>query len=248
VVRTFDGVVAELEAIVESDSVDEAFECLEAGAVMLRIDPGIRPEFLRGATASVGEVDQLRRVENVVRLGKVRHIGADQITLERGSLPTSPRHLHVHCASAGLSDHPPKPIFADRAITLQAVTRVSLSLSAGLSGVVEASGRSTAEKNRLCRPNPWPHTPFDWLRHLMIGMKNELEWGDAPDIATWVEGSRLNLVKGLPEAADGERVAALQERFLAALFPALARLDEWASQATPAERGRLFEATEGVRG
>jgi hypothetical protein len=130
VVRTLDGVVAELEAIVESHSVDEAFARLEAGAVMLRIDPGIRPEFLRGATASVGEVDQLRRVENVVRLGKVTHIGADQITLERGSLPASPRHLHVHCASAGLSDHPPKPIFADRAITLQAVTRVSLSLSA----------------------------------------------------------------------------------------------------------------------
>jgi hypothetical protein len=114
--------------------------------------------------------------------------------------------------------------------------------------VVEASGRSTAEKNRLCRPNPWPHTPFDWLRHLLIGMKNELEWGDAPDVAAWVEGSRLNLVKGLPEAEDGDRVAALQGRFLAALFPALARLDELASQATPAERGRLFEATDGVRG
>jgi len=246
VVRTFEGVVAELEAVVASDSVDEIFHRLDDSGVMLRLDPQVRPEFLRGATSSVGEVDQLRRVENVVRLGKVRRVGTDEISLEGGTLPTSPDHLHVHCASAGLSDGPPKPIFGDRTITLQAVTRVSLSLSAGLAGVVEASGRPTAEKNRLCRPNPWPHTPFDWLRHLLTGIKNELEWADAPDVAAWVDASRLNLVKGLPEAGDGATVADLQGRFLTAVFPALARLDELALLATPAERGRLYDPALGA--
>jgi hypothetical protein len=246
VVRTFDGIVAELEAVVESRSVEEVFERLEASDVMLRMDATVRPEMLRGATASVGEVDQLRRVENVARLGKVRRVGTDEITLEHGSLPTSPRHLHVHCAAAGLSDGPPRAIFADRSITLQPISRVSLSLSAGLTGVVEASGRTTAEKNRLCRPNPWGHTPFDWIRHVLVGIRTELEWGDAPDVVAWVDASRLNLVKDLATADDAATVAALQGRFLAAVFPALARLDELAAQVTPEERSRMYEPPVGA--
>ena len=162
------------------------------------------------------------------------------ITLEHGSIPTSPDHLHVHCAAAGLSDNPPKPIFADDTITLQPITRVSLSLSTGLLGFVEASPRSTAEKNRLCRPNPWSDTPFDFTRHLLTGMKTEMEWQSAPDVVAWVEASRLNLMKGLDRDPDTATVADLQRRFLTALFPALAKLEELEAQATPAERARIF--------
>ena len=245
VVQTFEGVVAELEAVAASASIDEVFDRLEAGQVMLRTDPSVRPTMLRGATSSLGELDQLRRVERVVRLGRVVRVGADEITLERGSIPTSPDHLHVHCASAGLSDNPPKPIFGAGTITLQPITRVSLSLSTGLIGFVEASDRATAEKNRLCRPNPWPHTPFDWVRHLLTGMRNEMEWRDAPDVSGWVEASRLNLVRGLDEVPDRDAVRALEGRFLEALFPALANFDEMALQATPAERARMFEPAAG---
>jgi hypothetical protein len=195
---------------------------------------------LKGATASLGEVDQLRRIENVVRLGHVERIDRDAILLQQGSIPTSPGHLHIHCASAGLSDNPSKPIFADDTITLQPITRVSLSLSAGLIGFVEASSRTTAEKNRLCRPNSWPHTPFDFTRHLLTGMKTEMEWQSAPDVVEWVEASRLNLVRGLDQDPDKATVADLQRRFLMAPFPALAKLEELASRATPGERARMF--------
>ena len=129
---------------------------------MLRIDPSVQPTMMKGATISIGELEALRRIEDVVRLGHVVRIDRDQITLDHGSIPTSPGHLHVHCASPGLSDGPACPIFGDGTITLQMVTRLGLALSAGLTGVVEASDRTTAEKNHLCRPNPWPHTPFDW--------------------------------------------------------------------------------------
>jgi hypothetical protein len=196
---------------------------------------------LKGATASPGELDELRRIDNVVRLGHVERIQRDTITLRQGSIPTSPGHLHIHCASAGLSDNPPKPIFAGDNILLQPVTRVSLSLSAGLIGFVEASERSTAEKNRLCRPNAWVHTPFDWTRHLLTGMRTEMQWRDAPDVIAWVETSRLNLVKDLDQHPGKAAVADLQRRFITALFPALAKLDEFASRATPAERARMFE-------
>ncbi len=242
VVPTFEGVVLQLEAVSDCDSIEQVYERLEECRVMFRIDRSVQPTMLKGATASLGELDQLRRIQNVVRLGHVERISADAITLQQGSIPTSPDHLHVHCASAGLSDGSPKPIFADDTILLQPVTRVSISLSAGLIGLVEASDRSKAEKNRLCRPNAWPHTPFDWIRHLLTGMQTEMEWQSAPDVLAWVEASRLNLVKGLDQHPDTAAVKALQHRFLTALFPALAKLDTFASDAAPAERARMFEA------
>jgi hypothetical protein len=241
VLTTFEGVVLHLEAVAECDSIEQVFERLEDRQVMLRMDRSIRSSMLKGATTSVGELNELRRIENVIRLGHVERVDMDTITLEHGSIPTSRHHLHIHCASAGLSDNAPKPIFSDDTILLQPVTRASLSLSAGLIGLVEASGRSTADKNRLCRPNAWFHTPFDWIRHLLNGMRTEMEWQDAPDVVTWAEASRLNLVKGLDQHPDKAAVADLQSRFLTALFPALAKLDVFASHATPAERARMFQ-------
>jgi hypothetical protein len=241
VLPTLEGVVLELEAVAGSDSIEQVYERLEERRVVLRIDQTVEPSRLRGATSSLGELDQLRRIENVVRLGHVTRIDADSIALEQGSIPTSPDHVHIHCASAGLSDQAPKPIFGDGTITLQAITRASVSLSAAVAAFVEASGRTTAEKNRLCPPNPWPHTPFDWTRHLLTGMQTEVEWQSASDLMAWVDASRLNIVRGLDEHPDTSAVRDLQHRFVTALFPALANLDALAANATPAERARIFK-------
>ena len=240
-VRTFEGVVRQLEAVAECDSIEQVFEQLEECQVMFRIDRSIAPTVLKGATASLGELDTLRGIENVVRLGHVERISRDSITLEQGSIPTSPDHIHIHCASAGLADNSPRAIFGEGHIILQTITRVSLSLSAGLIGFIEASGRSTAEKNRLCRPNAWPHTPFDWIRHLLTGMRTEMEWQGAQDVLDWVDNSRLNLLEGLAHHADRSAVRELQERFLTVLFTALAKFDELAPKATPAELKRMSD-------
>jgi hypothetical protein len=241
IVPTFAGIVSELEAVVECESIEQVFDQLERRDIVARLDPGVEASMLKGATVSLGELDQLRRVTGVVRLGHVTRIDSERIILEEGSVPTSPGQLHVHCAAPGLSDNPPQPIFTDDTILLQPITRVSLSLSAGLLGVVEASGRPTAEKNRLCPPNMWFDTPFDWMRHLLTGMRTELGWQEAPDVQAWLESSRLNLMKGLDQNPDSAAVADLQGRFLTALFPALERLEAWTTTATPAERARIFE-------
>jgi hypothetical protein len=240
VVATFEGIVLELEAFVECDTIEAAYERFEEHELVFRIDHSVTPGMFKGATASRGEVEQMRRIENVVRFGHVERIETNEIVLEHGAIPTSPDHVHVHCATPGLSDNPPIAIFTDSTITLQPISRISLSLAAGLIGYVEASGRSTEEKNRICPPNPWPQTPFDWARHLLIGMRTETEWLGAPDVQAWVEASRLNLMKGIGEDPDHERVRALQGRFLDALGPALAKLEVFVAQATPAERARIF--------
>ena len=97
-----------------------------------------------------------------------------------------------------------------------------------------------AEKNRLCPPNPWPQTPFDFLRAILLGIRSEASWQEA-DLATWLRDSRLNLLGALPAHPDQEQVRALQTRFFAALFPALENIERLAGQVTDAERARIYE-------
>lgn len=239
--RTFAGVVLQLEAMVASTSVAEVYERLEAAGVMLRTDTTVVPTMMKGATISLQELEQLRRVENVVRLGHVERIEPDRIVLEQGSIPTTPDHLHVHCAASGLSDSPPRPIFGADTITLQLVTRMSLTLSGALLGLLETSERAADEKNRLCPPTVWPHTPFDYLRVILAGIRTEMGWQNAPELQEFVDHSRLNLTSGLSATNDRASTAELQRRFFAALFPALDTLRGFAKQATPQERARIFE-------
>ena len=127
--QTFEGVVLEIEAVRDCESVEEVYERLEELGVMLRVDRSVVPGMMKGATLSIGELELLRQVENVVRLGHVERIELDEIVLEHGTVPVSPEHLHVHCATRGLSDRPPVPVFTDDAITLQVLSRVSLCMS-----------------------------------------------------------------------------------------------------------------------
>jgi hypothetical protein len=244
--RTFAGIVMQLEAMVASDSVEEVYERLEAEEVMVRTDRAVVPTMMKGGTVSLGELEQLRRIKNVIRLGHVERIEPDRIVLDGGSIPTTPGHVHVHCAASGLSDNPPRVIFSDDTITLQLVTRVGLTLSGALQGYLESTGRSTDEKNALCPPTVMPHTPFDYLRAVMAGIGTELGWQAAPDLQEWLDRSRLNLLSGLGGNDDGEIVRDLQHRFLTALSPALDKLQLFAAQATPRERARMFDPATSV--
>jgi hypothetical protein len=237
--RTFAGTVLQLEAMAVSESVDEVYLRLEEHEVVCRTDPAIVPTMMRGGTVSRAELEQLRRIEHVVRLGHVQRIEPDRIVLDEGSIPTTPDRLHVHCAASGLGDNPPRAIFTDEVITLQLVTRLGLTLSGALQGVLEASGRSTDDKNRLCVPTMMPQTPFDYLRAILTGIRTELGWSDAPDLREWVDGSRLNLLRGLGADGDDAELGDLQVRFFDALGPAFEQLEVFSAAATPRERARM---------
>ncbi len=240
-VRTFEGAVWQFEAMVASGSVEETYERLEDAGVVLRTDPSVVPTMMKGATVSVRERDQLAQIENVVRMGHIERIDSQRIVLEQGEVPTSPGHLHVHCAAPGLSDNPLRPVFTDDQITLQMVTRVGLTLSAALVGFIESTGRSTKEKNAICAPTGNPHTPFDYLRAILNGIGTEMSWAEAPEVQDWLDHSRLNLLCGLEEQDDVSKVADLQGRFFEAVFPAMDRLSEFARCATPQELARMPE-------
>ncbi len=240
-IDTLRGVVIELEAVAASETVDEVYERLEEAQVMLRLDPDVWPTMAKGPTLSIAERDGLRHIQDVVRLGHVHRIEADQIVLEEGSIPTSPRHVHVHCAAPGLPRVPPRPIFGEDTIRLQSVVRMSPSLSAAVAGYLETTDRSTSEKNRLLPPNPYSDTPFDFLRAVIIGLSTEVGWAAEPDVQAWLDASRLNVIGAVNTSGDPDDRHDLQGRFLNALFPAVEKIQAFGAVASPAEQELLFD-------
>jgi hypothetical protein len=222
----FEGLARQLEAAREAGSVEDLFLRLEAVGQFLRVDRSVVPTMYRGPTLSRLEVAELRRIEHVVRLGRVRRIERDRIVLDRGSVPTSPERTHVHCATVGLNPAPATPIFAPDRITLQSIRLGLIPFNSALTAYVEATRESVEEKNRLCPAQRQPQVPLDWVRGTLVGMRADSLWRREPDIADWLEGTRLNAARGIRERSSDPEVAPTLQRYAASVRPGLARLAE----------------------
>ena len=176
-------------AAVAEDAWDFAHR-LEAADVFLRIDLDVEPEAFRGATASATELRSLRSIEDVVRRGRVRHVGADRIILDDGELATEPGHLYVDCTAAGVRATTPRPVFGPGLITLQYVTLGFVPWGAATIGAVEALKDDDEVKNRLCPPVVFSGRVADILRFAEAGMRGTAARAADPDVAAWTEECR----------------------------------------------------------
>jgi hypothetical protein len=181
-----------VQALAEGATLDDVFARLEAFDEVRRLDPTVAATGFHGGFVSERELEQLRRIRQVVRLGRVRRIGADRIDLERGSVPTGPRFLHVDCSAIGIPVRPSKPIFDGQRITPQWVRISQPTLSWAAVGHIEATRADDAEKNRLCRPITPPDTPRDWVRMMATDLGTQLLWSKDPGLREWQFQSRLD--------------------------------------------------------
>lgn len=222
----FKGLSLQVEAAAQASSVDDLLCRLEANAQILRLDEDITPNMFKFATASEWELEQLRCIRDVVRLGRVRRIERDAIVLDQGTLATSSRYLHVHCAAPGLKLAPGVPVFRSDRITLQPIRTGLTPFNAALVGFVEATRDDTAEKNRLCPPNPLPDVPLDWLRGTVIGMQADYLWSKDSAISEWLERARLNPSRGIRKRTNDPLVQQAGVRYAQNVRPALAKLQQ----------------------
>jgi hypothetical protein len=178
--------------IAESTSIDDLFDRLEAAGLLLRIDTTVRPTMYRCSTVTRAELEQLRRITNVIRMGRVQRIEADRIVLDGGQVPTTLGTVHIDCSADGLERRPPKPVFADGRVTLQTVRHCQQVFSAAFIAHVEGAYASDADKNRLCGVVPHPDSDTDWLRTAFGNAMNSAQWGADPALQHWLAGSRLD--------------------------------------------------------
>jgi putative NAD(P)-binding protein len=212
VAELYRGIAIQLEAMARAASVTELFALLEAEEVFLRIDRSVAPTMLRGAILSEGEVRQLRRIEDVVRLGHVRRIEPDAIILDEGQVPTDAGTVHVHCAARALARPPLRPIFEERRVTLQGIGWGFACYQAAVQGVVEAMIADDDEKNRLCAPILYWDDNEDYVRAFLATMVGEQDRATNAQLRAWMRTTRLSPTSAINARQGDTRVEETRER------------------------------------
>jgi hypothetical protein len=201
-----------MAAAADAESLDDLFLRLEAAGVVLRIDRDVMPTMAKTPTLGAWELDLLRTVENVVRLGHVREVTRREIVLDEGSVPLVPGALIVHCAASGLQYPPLAPLWGPDTIRLQTIRVGFPCFCAALAGYVEATRNDDRERNRLCPPNTLPDTPSSWARMQVRGVVAAGVYGAEPDVAAWANGCALNPARIEPSQRNDPAVHAAAAR------------------------------------
>jgi hypothetical protein len=181
-----------VKAIAESESVDDLFARVNAEGLMLRIDDNVKPSMFRCATVTQSEIEELRRIKNVVRMGRVQRIETAQVILDNGSFEYGSHTLFVDCTADGLARRPAEPVFADNKITLQSVRTCQQVFSAAFIAHMEVAERDETRKNLLCTPVPHPDTDMDYLRNMLADLVNGAMWNEDASLQAWMKTARLD--------------------------------------------------------
>jgi hypothetical protein len=225
----FIGMAADtLHAAAEAASPDDLFCRLEDAGIMLRVDRSVTPTMAKTPTLAQWELDRLRTIDRVVRLGHLLRAEPGRLVFGPGEVATAKDAVVVHCAASGLRYRPLVPIWGPEAITLQPIRSGFPCFGAALAGYVEATIDGAEEKNRLCPPSPFPNTPADWARMQVLGGQAAMSFGSHPDIKAWADGVSLNPARTPAEMAGSDALTAATERFRSHLGAGMARLAELA--------------------
>ncbi len=228
------GFVTQTEIAAAAETVDDLFDRLEAAGQLLRLDPTVRPTMYRCATVTESEIEALRAITDVVRLGRVERIDADEIVLADGTIPTGQNALHIDCTADGLERRPVVPVFDGDTITLQTVRTCQQVFSAAFIAHVEAAYDDQAIKNELATVVPHPNTDIDWMRVTLANGLNSARWREDAELSTWLREARLDAFSELRSAApgtDSNRVALLRRAAEAGL-PAVVNLQRLIAEAS----------------
>lgn len=210
---SFGAFAAQVEAVAQATSVSDLFARLNADGVLLRLDDAVQPSMYHGAITSHAEIALLRQIKDVVRMGRVKHIAADRIELEHGTLPSNPGVLIVDCSASAAERRPIVPVFDGAKITPQFVRTVQPTFSAAFIAHIEANFDDEAQKNQICTVVPLPDTPIDWLVMLGVGMANQQRWSKIKGLSGWIARSRLDGFSALASqvpSTDAAKMAVLQ--------------------------------------
>ncbi|MFT4769864.1 MAG: hypothetical protein ACI8RN_003018 [Glaciecola sp.] len=194
----------QVKVVAESESVDDLFARAEAEGLALRIDTSVKPTMFRCATVTKSEIEKLRLIKNVVRMGRVESIDADQIKLEHGSLDYGPKTLFIDCTADGLARRAPEAVFTDGKITLQAVRTCQQVFSAAFIAHIELTEHDQARQNQLCTPVPHPDSDTDYMHNMLADLINGMAWQEDPTLMTWMKASRLDGFSSAATSAEAD--------------------------------------------
>ena len=223
---------AQMEAIAQSDSVPDLFDRLESAGIFVRIDENVRPNMFHGATISDLELAQLRRIKNVIRMGRIQRIELDQIVFDQGTLPTDSETLYVDCSACAVGNAEEATIFDGDTIRLQTVRTVQPVFSAAFIAHIELTRDTQEEKNRLCQVVPLPNHDTDWIRMQSAFMMNQYTWSQEKDLRDWLLNNRLDGYSKLVASVGEDEVEkiAILKRLRKNAVPSVMKLQQFMAE------------------
>jgi hypothetical protein len=217
-----------------AESLEDFFLRMESAGVMLRIDRNVMPTMAKTPTLATWELDLLRTVDHVVRLGHIRRVDRHEIVFDHGSIPLPAGNVVVHCAASGLRYPGLVPIWQPDVIRLQTIRSGFPCFCAALAGYVEATRDDDRERNRLCPPNTFSDDLTSWARMHVRGTLAARAYGAEDDIAAWADACALNPSKVEPSERDDPAVQAAASRLEDLGDGGLHRLAELCGEPVPA--------------
>lgn len=173
------------------ENVDEFFLAMEKSAGIVRLDQNTLPKKWRCATVSKPELEQLRRIKNMIEKGRVTSITNEEIVLQKGTVPYAGKALFVDCSANALSREKKVPFFSEGKITLQPILFCQQVFSAAVIARMELTNISDEKKNQLV-PIPHPEFKEDWPTTLALSIENLLLLHR--HFPLWMFRSRLNFM------------------------------------------------------
>jgi hypothetical protein len=189
-------VALQFETFATAGSVRELCLQMEAAGTWMRLDPNVWPTMFHAATVTRLELEHLRTIENMVRLGRAQHIDTHRVRLERGELPSHPKTLYVDCTARAL-DHAvqagaAQPVFEEGLVRLHMIRTYQPTFSAALIGHIEATMADDAAKRQLCQPTHMTDTVEDYLQVTTVNTRNQAAWNALPELRDWIRTCRLD--------------------------------------------------------
>lgn len=190
--ETMGGTARQMAAMLAATTVEEMAEGLEEAGLWLRIDPAVTPQIMHGPTVSIAELERMREVTDILRMGHVQAIEPGCITLAQGRVSAPEQSLYIDCTARALGHTNTWPIFTDERIGLQMIRLFQPTFSAALLARIEAMDIPDKAKNALATPVPMTDTVQTWLRSQIVSTMNQAAWSQVPELKDWIAHSRLD--------------------------------------------------------
>ena len=220
-----------MAAAADAESLDDLFLRLEAAGVMLRIDPDVVPTMAKTPTLGAWELDLLRTVENVVRLGHIKHVtrGRDR-PRRRGRSPGAGlarralRRVRAAVPAAGPPLGPGQDPAPDDPRRLPVLLRRSGRLRGGDPRRRPGAQPAVPAEHPSRQPRRLGADAGSW------NPGDARAYGAEPDIAAWANGCALNPARIEPSQRDDPAVQAAAARLADVAERGLARMAELADE------------------
>jgi hypothetical protein len=188
-------ILAHAMSVRDAANAEDIFIEMEKTGGIVRIDESISPAKWRCATVSPDELEQLRRVNHIIRKGRVNRITNSEIQLQQGHVAFAKRSLFIDCSANGLAKREQTPIFAAGKITLQSILFCQQVFSAAAIARLSMTNLSDEKRNQLI-PVPHPEFKEDWPSTLATSLENLLLLHRF--FPMWMFRSRLNFMSHEP--------------------------------------------------